>query len=194
MSDCTLILAAGKAKRWENRPKQLMPVWDGETVLSRLSRQLRSRGLQPVLLAHNVDIISAFDGLHLDPGETDSVFRTLLKTRDLWRDWNMALLGDVIFTDETMQLIVEESNHLRVFLNPREVYALSWPGSDNAALAEAVRFQADTVTSGGIGYFRKIPAIISGGESVLIRDKTDDVDTPEKYELILAHWSKLEDV
>jgi len=189
-----LILAAGQSARWAGQVKQLARLWDGETVLSRMIRQVCDSGLEPWLITNDERLIEAVDGCVFRPGMSGSVFETFLSTRAFWDEHTSVLLGDVVFTDETMAKVLEPCEGLRIFTNPGETYALSFGEAVHDQLAGALTTQAARSAAGGIGSLKGMRELVGPSEWVLVNDLTDDVDSVDKYMLILARWGKLEEV
>lgn len=188
-----LILSAGEAKRWAGWAKQLAPLWDGETVLSRMVRQVRSHGLEPTIVARDPEIFEVATAPIFHPGPTSSVFETAALCRHLWAEETTLLLGDVVFTDAVIaDTLASPGNSLRIFTNPRETYALSFGIAIQDQVENALWHHARLAEAGGKRPLRELRDTVAPSSWVIVKDRTDDIDSPEKYELIMARWGKPE--
>lgn len=100
-----LILAAdGGYDGWEGDvPRQLVPI-AGEPLLVRVIRELGERGQRTTVVTDVPEIIATgYD--YFSPSQTDTIFHTLLSTRELWQGRVLVLLGDVFYTDEFYDLM-----------------------------------------------------------------------------------------
>lgn len=186
-----LILAAGKSDRWGGKPKQLLPLWDGETVLSRMVRQIQKAGFAPVVVTCDGRIAKAAPDSYL-PERSGSIYETFLSTALLWDRQTSVLLGDVVFTDQAMGRVLAEKGWFRVFGNDKETYALSFPEVDHAALVKALGAEIEIGLAGGVGSLRRMRFAIPHSHWDWIGDITDDVDSPDKMNLIRVAWNRME--
>jgi len=113
------LLAEGQQSRFKefSEPKQLFNV-SGESILGRITRQVEERwGIKPVLVARNVDILSAADklGLEVYSYEKEYILEAVVSTQDTWDDFNLFLLADVIFSNKAMDLIKENVEEVKFF-------------------------------------------------------------------------------
>ena len=93
------ILAAGPDQGWKgDSPKQLVPI-DGEPLLLRVLRELDERGHQATVATNKPEIMALVDDCFI-PAQTDTIFHTILSTRELWEDKVLILLGDVFYIDK----------------------------------------------------------------------------------------------
>jgi len=141
-----IIFCAGKGERWTGpTPKYLAPVpIDGEAILDRTVRQLKERGVTPVIDIN--DLVGKMDGY---PGRlwADSA----LMAFEFWGDETMMLLGDVFWTDAAMDVLFA-SEGLRLIgrehpspwtLGPGEPFALRWCREHNDRVRAALQASKD---------------------------------------------------
>lgn len=112
MVPVALVLCAGEAERWGNyrgKPKHLVPVDDGLPLLLRTVRQLRLRGLLPIVVS-KPDVRYAIPGTvqyvpQLNPANYDA--DKFLSSRGLWclTEKTTLVWGDVFFTDAAMDAV-----------------------------------------------------------------------------------------
>lgn len=141
-----LIFCAGEAKRWKNdRPKQLVDV-DGCPLLERTVSQVRARGYQPIVVAHE-DVFGVLDAEVFRPKESTYNTDSVLATRCLWGDETLCLLGDVWFSEEALDTITTAAFGVKVFGRERpstltggcgEIFAFRWDRANDDKVAEAM--------------------------------------------------------
>ena len=124
-----LILAAGTEVAWEKKigtAKQLLPM-DGDTVLGRIIRQVRERGVEPILVTHREDFVNtAKDVVHYEPASRNTIADTILNTQDLWAGQTVILLGDTVFGNATLNMILAHRGPFTAFGNSSEIFAFSF--------------------------------------------------------------------
>lgn len=142
-----LIYAAGSGSRWKDAglPKQLFEI-GGEPILHRTVRQLKKRGARPI-------IITGDDRLHVDgaeawsPGHTRYLSETILKSADLWTGRMAGVFGDVIWTNEAMDILCStegfrflgRENASQLTGGCPELFGWVWGEADNARLVESMQ-------------------------------------------------------
>lgn len=139
-----LILCAGQATRFNGVVKQLLPLYDGETILGRILHQLQERGFGKqeifIIIAPNSEEIYnrfrrwdnkdfMFGVSRINLGNS----HTALMTKDLWVDQNFILLGDVIYSQDTLDEILSCDKEIAFFGDLWETYAVEFT---NQAFAE----------------------------------------------------------
>ena len=125
-----LILCAGEASRFGGEVKQLLTV-GSNTILGRTLKQ--TAHMNPIVVTHLEEIRRAsLRWFH--PKERQYTVDTLLSTRELWGQVTIVLLGDVLYTDETMTTILS-CKKATVFGDKWEVYAVVF--TDHDQMAEA---------------------------------------------------------
>ena len=128
------ILAAGSARRFNGTVKQLLPV-NGEPIIRRMIRQVREHKpdaaiyivtWHPELMFPDVNIINTI----LQP---EQLAHSMLWSEPYWGPRNIFLLGDVIFGDRAIQMVLDYTGPLAVFgrdecpIKGNERMALSFP-------------------------------------------------------------------
>ena len=102
-----IILCAGQASRWAPKQlKQLVPIND-EPLLHRTVRLLRDFGYSDIHIAHHDPQLHVEGCQHFTPSDSRWVMSTLYSSRHLWTDRTIILLGDVYFTTNALQKILE---------------------------------------------------------------------------------------
>lgn len=222
-----VILNAGEGKRWECETgrkfpdaallKQLSIVW-GETVIARQFRQLRERGIEPVLVTHRQELIDEARAVHvLVPARRRWTIESLLSSRDVWSDYTVVLLGDVVFSDWALDTVLGTNGAVRFFgwygdqIKPREIYACSFDSESAKQIQElaegiieeiapqpnAPRFGGKMqdlygcMILGGLDGFRVGLVGPVPPVWVWLPDWTDDVDSPMSLERIFENVSAL---
>ena len=114
-----LILCAGEARRFGGEVKQLLTI-GSDTILGRTLKQ--TAHMDPVVVTHLEEIKQA-SPRWFEPEHRQYTVDTLRSTRKLWGHVTVVLLGDVLYSDETMRDILgcEETT---VFGDKWEVYAV----------------------------------------------------------------------
>jgi len=135
------IMAAGAGERWDaDFPKELVFI-AGEPVLWRTLRQLDERGIDAVVVTHKPEIQQLVPGRFTEnkraPFPDETIVETMFNTRELWEGRTIILLGDVLFSDETLSAILAEDAAVKVYgsRNPYEIFALTF--TDHARVIKA---------------------------------------------------------
>ncbi len=108
-----IILCAGQANRWAPKSlKQLVPI-DGEPLLHRTVRLLRSFEYDDIYIAC-IDPKLRIEGCkHFTPSDARWTASTLYSSRHLWDNRTIILLGDVYYTEESLTKILECPSELK---------------------------------------------------------------------------------
>lgn len=121
-----LILAAGEGTRHPMNLKQLLMI-KKETIIGRIIRQCRNRDCEPWIVTHKREIGKIAKHLKINifyPYERRWIVETLYSTRTMWEGKTIVLLGDVIYSKETMDLIFNSINRFCWFGNQAESFAI----------------------------------------------------------------------
>jgi len=134
------ILCAGKAERYGGVSKQLLTITrDGKCVLDRMIHQLKKRGIHDIwIVTHNKEIekYANDNGINiLYPELYDITPHTALSTRPMWTLHNLILLGDCVFSDETMDKIVLTRKNICFFGDIYDIWAVSFTDNNTAQFA-----------------------------------------------------------
>jgi hypothetical protein len=190
----TLILAAGDAARMDGVKKQLLPIGD-TTILERTLSQVRQYGQRAIVVTHDDEIAEVHDRTH-NPKKRGTVCETLLSTAHLWDDKTIVLLGDVVYSDYAMGLIMNCHEQIRVFGNVSEIFAIVFNKRKHGKIKTALR-KGSKHRRGKLRYFYHaycgfdMDAKGIGGRPLehvvfyTIRDWTRDIDTPHHHERLL---------
>lgn len=134
-----LILASGKQERFGcDTPKQLLPV-RGKTILGRMLEQ--TSGITTIVVTANPEI-QKHAPVWFVPEDYRTIIHTFRSTAPLWVRRMVVLLGDVIYTPETMQKILNDTRKIGFWLNGSEIYALTFDEDQKERLLNAIK---DTV-------------------------------------------------
>ena len=188
-----LILAAGEQARWEaGTPKQLLHI-KKETVIGRIQRQVRDRGLAAFVVTHHPTITAHVERIIL-PRSRRWVAETLRSTAYGWTSRVIVLLGDVIYSKAVMDSIINYDGPVRFWGNLYELFALSF--NDDAvtpiltAIDKAIHHAEH---KGGPGKLRKVYQAFVGFDfednnihheifdEVMGTDYTQDIDTVDDW-------------
>ena len=198
MDKIVLILAAGKALRFNSTLKQLLPIGN-ELIVNRIIRQVEARNIFPLLITHSQEIADAANiQICQKPKANRWTCETLLSTIEWWNKRVIILLGDVIYSKAVMDRIINCQDEIRVFGHEYEIFAISFTSLVKVevilALSEAIRH----AMAGGPGTLRKFYQAYCGldldsdkmEDKILdrvcfIQDYTNDIDTQEDYDNFL---------
>jgi hypothetical protein len=117
-----LILCAGDAIRMNGVQKQLLPIGQ-TTILGRILNQMYQYDQRVIVVTHDPEIALLHD-LAYNPENRNTTCETLLSTSKLWDDRTIVLLGDVIYSREVLNEIVNCHESIKVFGNSAEIFAL----------------------------------------------------------------------
>ncbi len=116
-----LILAAGTQQRWGEKPiKQLLTIND-TTILERIVKYTKG-----IVVTRNQELISRFYPAIIQPDKYQYTSETLLSTLVWWEGRTVILLGDVIYSHNILDKIMQCQDKFRVFGNEWEIFALSF--------------------------------------------------------------------
>jgi len=180
-----IIMADGKGSRWGNftdRPKHLIEV-DGESLLQRLTRQLRA--LDPsceVVITARDDRYEVDGARRYVPLDNENEIDRF--TAELIEDQVCFLYGDTYYTDEALRTITSANGSgLLFFGNQRRIVSVKV--FDGAVMKDHLQVVKSKNPDGkgwdvyqsysGLG-LREI-----GKDYVVIEDGTQDFNTPEDY-------------
>jgi len=129
-----LILCAGQAQRFDGIVKQLIPLTVGETILSRMIRQLHNRGfvkdeIHVVVAPESQEIYNALKSQDVMAAVSRQNFgntHTALMTKDLWVDNTFILLGDVVYSQQVMDTIVSHEKDIVFFGDIWEIFGVQF--------------------------------------------------------------------
>jgi molybdopterin-guanine dinucleotide biosynthesis protein A len=192
MADTVLIMAAGASSRFGQLPfKQLVEV-NGETIIGRQVRMVRARGAEPVVVTGHSVIRQAVPCATYAPQGSRWLTESILNTMEWWLGSVAVLLGDVWYTDETLDAVLSCARPLCMFGNQHEIFAITF--TDHMLM----RKQLEALVGQGLGklwhLFRHIHGYPmhentcpNGHDDTFqwITDDTQDVDTRDEYRELL---------
>jgi hypothetical protein len=199
-----IVLAAGSGERWNNyrgTPKHFLNV-EGEVLIERTIRQF-SRYTDDILVVGSGQEYSFSNTSLFIPAvtDTDVRFGDMLKfysSMHLWSDVRTVLVfGDVYFTDDAVSRIMSSDLDFTFLLrsNPRgqaggrrEVFALSFKGSMNQVISDAILKHIkgrSALQAGGWFLYNSLvrPNYVYNNNHIDIDDWTTDFDYPDDIEL-----------
>lgn len=209
MNGRVIILCAGEQERWSApAPKQLARVANNEVLLARTVRQCRSRfsGEDPLIVSHMASLRS-FSNCSIIPKKRRYITETLFSTHPLWGAvWTIVLLGDVYFSDETINTIISnrEKREYCFYGKVSEIFALTFTDKDVVAsnLVSVINNADNSIGRGKLWelyYSLSGMPILKSGEGRIpmkeefdeehyftVKDNTEDFDTVEKH----SQWYK----
>lgn len=136
----TFILAAGDAHRFNGTLKQLLEV-RGETLLARQIRQVRARGGSPAVVGHAPQIRDhawMSDCPFIEPVARRWTAETFYSTREFWSGQTRILLGDCIYSKQTMDRIFTHELMVSWFGDMAESYAFTFSNTYEPQVLEAL--------------------------------------------------------
>lgn len=195
MADTVLILAAGDAARWNGQCKHLAQI-GAETVIGRIARQVLQCGYAPIVVTHRRDLGMA-SAVTFAPLAHDTLLDTLLSTRELWRGRVYVLLGDVVFSDEALDLALYLPWTPAVVGDCTENFALVFDAPDYARIEQAAR---DAKAAGGSKLWDLYETLadcrgrnrydVLTPPYAVIQDWSTDVDSPEEHAALVKLMSE----
>lgn len=188
------ILAAGEQQRWGKYPiKQLLPI-NGEPLILRTIRLLGKN--KPIVVTHRPEIIAQVP-YWLIPKRRYWTTETLLSTSDKWYSEQIViLLGDVLYSPRSLDLILSKRGRFTVFGSSHEIFALSF--YDKPRVIQAAKETIEQAARGE--HFGKLRNLYHTYYDIKdkneydtnhphfekihssITDYVTDFDTPEQYE------------
>lgn len=208
MSARVWVMAAGSQKRWGIPfPKQLVPIGQ-ELLIKRTLRQLRERGLDGTVITRNETIIRfCRDESYVKPSRSECrwLVENVLTHVKGYSGRQIVLLGDVIFSDATMDAICSCIDPVRVFLRStlenrlvgfyQEIFGFTFDDRARGAVIDALEKARQHALRGGAGKLREFYCALCGfpftenGQYSIdnrfihwpVDDWTDDIDSVDDY-------------
>ena len=134
------IMAAGLATRFNGVCKQLLPIGDNQTILSRQVSQVILH--DPCIVSHNQEIVDyAYSNglMTIIPASHDTLCNSILSTQYRWKDRVVILLGDVIYSHRVMHAILTEEFPINFFGDEHEMFALAFSTSEIHRIVPALQ-------------------------------------------------------
>lgn len=124
-----IILAAGSQERWLSKEahgmilpsiKQLVKV-NGRTLIEDVQKKFP----ESIVITHRKEIKDR-SFRWFEPENNEVTLATLFSTRDLWQDWTVILLGDVLYGKETIKKINSQAEPIMFYGDKGEIYAIKF--------------------------------------------------------------------
>lgn len=195
-----LIPAKYPSERWEVRPPKQLSELDGETILDRLVRMCKRRGIQSRVISPSHPIRLYGSKKHWQMGYADPLWSIVqvVEQTEYWDESTIFLLGDVIMQGPVLDYILRDDTPLRFYGNSSEIFAVKFDsrGHDqlNAAIETTISYQHQHPEDPGAGklwYLFKACIDHPQGDPLTqfhtplfmwVNGWTTDIDTVEEYE------------
>jgi choline kinase len=112
MKTRTIIMAAGKAKRWTgDRPKQLTE-FNGEAILYRTIRLLTEAGQSDIAVTVSEELLKLLDMQKMEladiyvPQNNVQEIDRFLSCKEIWGEYTLFLYGDAYYTSEAIDTLI----------------------------------------------------------------------------------------
>jgi len=213
-----LVLCNGDGTRWNNylnAPKQLAPLSSSnESLIERTIRLCATHGiqLQDIVIVSGDDRLKKIPTNHFIPKSGKWITETLLNTEQLWKEQTVVLLGDVFYSSNTLNQILNDIHTFAVYgRNGRstynykrwsEIFALRFSQSIHTKIKEHLSKTVANAHAGGRGKLWEFHQSIAdaaldkyhstGNHFIEMNDWTDDIDSPAEYRQNLALCEQME--
>ena len=194
MNNVALILAAGEHRRWKgSTPKQLVDIGEIPLIV-RTIRQVQALDVPVVVVTHQPEITRTVNGVGgatvYVPAARRFTVETLLHTKALWATQTIILLGDVLYSAESLEKLTEAPERLTVIKNSTDLLALTWTRAQNPlvelALTRAIQASEKGLTGGRLFGFLGIYRAENPTKIVHLADPLlRDFDHLQDYEMFL---------
>lgn len=185
------ILCAGTTQRWCGAVKQLAII-RGEPLLSRTLQMLEGRDY--TILTKHPAIFKAYGSCNcMEPTDNTKLLSTVVSTFECWQDYEEIcfLMGDVVFTDNALEIILSPNNKSFQFYGSlEEHFAFRFTKEMYARVKDACESIIASTRKGTTWelyrYLVGIPLYRDWTDRwfrTLILDWTDDIDYPGEYEV-----------
>lgn len=183
-------------------------VWLGdETLIRRQIRQVRTWGAEPIILTTNEILIAHLEkcdppSQYYEPPYHHWLSETMLWSEPLWGKRVLFLLGDVLFSRQAIDHILNCQAPLAVFGDNAETFAFSFSDKKRG---RGILERVTKLAQKGVGYGKlwNIYRLLEGlpiDEHIIqepgifhrIDDWTTDIDTSEKYRWVQKNLLELQ--
>ena len=123
-----IITAAGAYKRWDRPyPKQLACI-SGEFILPRIVKYAHRYCSKVYVMTHDDIIKRAVSGscTVVHPEKHECLLETIHSSIELWEDRVFIILGDVYFTNASIDAVFQDNGVLRFFGNMGELFGMAF--------------------------------------------------------------------
>lgn len=190
------ILAAGSGVRWNNYrgvPKHQVIV-EGEVLIERTYRQFAKYADKIIIVANEGE--SGIDDVEVYTPSKNKQWKDIAKfwsSRDIWSDGkNIMVFADVYFTDEAVELIMNDTENLSFYLRSKgsiltkkpyaEIWGIGFDGLSIPILDSEISKIIQSKENYSTGGWRLYNQLIENKHkvnSIWIDDWTEDFDFPK---------------
>jgi len=200
-----IILAAGEGKRHPMRAKQLLVVGQ-ETIIARVIRQCERREASTITYTKDTRIIRELDLIKAEwqrPMRSRWIVETIISSSHLWEDRTCILLGDVIYSQNTMDAIFSNDQNFAWFGDEAESYALIFDRIWQRRIVTACERVVEKLYPEYQGTLRQLvhelrkttdETIFNKPYAHRVHDYTRDIDTHEDWKKFQAEVIKRHDL
>lgn len=175
-----------------------------ETMTGRIFRQSCDRNVLPYIVSWWLSLKDEYPyAMHFKPKRRKTICQTVLQTIDLWDDRGIFLLGDVIYSRDTMNRIFDDRSDFAMFGNSQDIFAFAFSYVVKEGIIEALE-QAHNHAEGELRQFYRAycgfdvdgtdrPGVPPESEIFrYVYDWTRDIDNVNEYrqakrEIVKAH-------
>ena len=153
-------------------------------------------------MTHLADLSDAWlEGSLFEPARHRWIVETLMSTDPVWSGsgrtgQTVVLLGDTVYSLPVIDRIMAYRGPMVFFGHEKEIFALSFVGTQQAKLRRMLKIEVEQAEAGAIGKLRSLwwrwSGLEYGSQQVggvgfhRVSDWSSDVDTPGQYETFLG--------
>lgn len=124
MSSIALIMAGDFSPLEDGGPtRQMLPI-SGEPLLQRTWKQLQPFGIPILIVADHRSICNVFDNCIAPDPQSNTGAMMLLDTQSVWGDRTFVLMGDTVYSDDVINMIMSNENDLSFYGDHSEIYGV----------------------------------------------------------------------
>lgn len=189
-----LILCCGKQMRFSAEHFKQLLLIEGEPLLHRTIRQLKSERQEDITVVAWSDILKVEGANFFTPAMYRTTCETLLYTKELWENETVILLGDVYYTDMALFRILTCNKDFTFFGDTGDFFALKFSLIAQPWLIRSLEatiktyFRTKTTDVPLLSLYRYLN--MPEHQLELIGDRTQDFDRDYEYQEFLNGKSK----
>lgn len=192
------ILAGGRQERWNGSDLKQLSVVYGMPVIERTMEQLAALGHDCKIVSDHLGLMVKFQSKVYAPAAHRFAVETLKSTSHLWRGQVRVLLGDVVYTRDALEQILNYHGSLHCFGSQTEMFGLSF--NDHSNILNAIRYAIWHAEQGGHGklwnlyrayHLLDLNYHVIEKDFTFIDDLTTDFDTVEEFEQVRDRFESL---
>lgn len=192
----TIILAAGRATRFNGIKKQMLPICHDQTIVGRQVEQCRLlTDSKPTIMVsdlHNAkEYANQYKVNTMIAENHKTTCNTMLSSSSIWKDRTVVLLGDVIYSPKVINQIYDYTGDFSVFGNTWELFAVSFTNKVWKQIKDALQ-KGSKYKLGKLRYMYKYYIGLEpnsketegqppGKHFVYTHDWTRDIDMKQEY-------------